>query len=115
MADTSKNRDQLIQRALKNLGIIEPGEAPSPEDYATMDDLIDPLVAQLAADRIVSIQDIDAIELQYYEPVARLLANMAGPDFGSPINDQARLTDEATLRRFTASAATYQPVKTLYF
>lgn len=115
MADTVKTRAQLIQRALKNIGIIEPGEAPSSEDYATVDDLIDPLIAQLAADQIAYISDSDAIELEYYMPLARLLGNAAGPDFGSAINEQAKAIDEQILRRLTASKPTYETLKVSYF
>lgn len=115
MVDTSKTRVQLIERALKSLGQLDPGEAPSPEDYATVDDLIDPLVAQLAADEVVYIQDTDTIELEYYLPLARLLANAAGPDFGSPVNIEAKRMDEAELRRLTATKPTYQPTKAEYF
>lgn len=115
MADLIKTRDQLIQRALKSLAVIEPGEAPSPEDYTTVDDMIDPLLAQLAVDQVVYIGDPDTIELEYFEPLARLLANACGPDFGSPINEEAKYRDEMTLRRLTASKPTYQPLKVDYF
>ena len=115
MVDIVKTRDQLIQRALKNIGIIEPGEAPSPEDYATVDDLIDPLIAQLAADEIIYISDPDAIELEYYLPLARLLGNAAGPDFGSAINEQAKAIDEQILRRLSATEPTFETLKVEYF
>lgn len=115
MVDISKTRDQLIQRALKSLAVIEPGEAPSTEDYTTVNDMIDPFLAQLALDQIVYIGDPEAIELEYFEPLARLLANACGPDFGSPINEEAKQRDEMILRRLTASRPTYQPLKVDYF
>lgn len=115
MVDTSKTRSQLKQRAAKDLGIIEPGEALSTEDDDTLDGLLDPLVAQLSADEIIDIQDTEAIELAYFLPLARLLANIAGPDFGSPINEQAKAVDEALLRKMTATKPTLQTIKTKYF
>lgn len=115
MADLAKTRTQLKERAAKDLGIIEPGETLSAEDDETFDGLVDPLIAQLAADQIVGIQDSEAIELEYFLPLARLLANIAGPDFGSPINEDAKNVDEATLRRLTSSGPTYQPLKVEYF
>lgn len=115
MADPFKTRAQLIERALKNLGVIEPGEAPSSEDSDTMDGLIDPLLSQLAVDQIIYIGDPEQIELEYFLPLARLLANIAGPDFGSPINEGAKATDEALLRRMTASKPTYERLKAVYF
>lgn len=115
MVDIVKTRTQLKERAGKSLALIEPGEALSTEDDATLDDLIDPLLAQLAADGVIYIGDSDAIEVEWFLPLARLLANAAGPDFGSPINDSARLMDEAILRRLSTAKATTATVKAKYF
>jgi hypothetical protein len=115
MVDTFKTRDQLIQRALKNLAIIEPGEAPSPEDYETVNDLVDPLLAQLATDQIIYIQDPEQIDLNVYMPLARLLANVAGPDFGSAINEGAKQADESLLKRLNARLPSYEVVRGHYF
>ena len=73
MVDTVKTRRQLIYRALSAIGALEPGEAPSPEDYNTMDNLVDPLIGQLAADEIIYIQDSDEIPVEYFIPLANLL------------------------------------------
>lgn len=113
--DITKTRSELKERAAKLLAIIEPGEALSAEDDETFDDLIDPLVAQLAADKIVYIQNIEEIELEVFMPLARLLANVAGPDFGSPINEGAKLEDEKTLRRLTSNVPTFEPLKVDFF
>jgi len=115
MTDFSKTRAQLIERALKSIGALEPGEAPSAEDSDTVDGLIDPLIAQLAEDSIAYIQDTDAIELSLFLPLARLLANAAGPDFGSPINEEAKARDELTLRRLSASKPNGDILKVEYF
>lgn len=115
MADTLKTRADLIERALKSIGALEPGEAPSAEDYDTVDGLIDPLLAQLAADQIAYIGDPDQIELELFLPLSRLLANAAGPDFGSPINQEARAVDEQILRRLGAARPTFETLKAVYF
>lgn len=115
MTDTSKTRDQLIERALKSIGVLEPGEAPSAEDYDTIDDLIDPLIAQLAEDSIATIQDPDNIELALFIPLARLLANAAGPDFGSPINEEAKRIYQRELRRLSNTRATDETIKVVNF
>ncbi|WP_375790877.1 hypothetical protein ACE102_33720 [Bradyrhizobium sp. vgs-9] len=115
MVDTVKTRTQLKERAAKNLAVIEPGEALSAEDDDTFDGLVDPLIAQLAADDIIYIQDSDAIEVELFLPLARLLANIAGPDFGSPINEDAKRSDEALLRRLAAATPTYAALKVDYF
>ena len=115
MVDLTKTRSQLIERAAKDLGIIEPGETLSAEDQDTFDGLVDPLIAQLSADGIVGIQDDEAIEFEYFLPLARLLANIAGPDFGSPINEAAKMEDEKTLRRMSAAKPSYEVLKVDYF
>lgn len=115
MADTFKTRAQLIERALKSIGALEPGEAPSAEDYNTVDGLIDPLIAQLATDQIATITDVEEIELDLFMPLARLLANAAGPDFGSPVNQEAKAIDEQALRRLTATKPTFETMKAEYF
>lgn len=102
-------------QALASIGALEPGEAPSTEDYNTMDGLVDPLISQLSADEIAYIDDDDAIDVALFIPLANLLANMGGPDFGSPVNDDAKLRDEATLRRLTAGKPTYQAQVGEYF
>lgn len=115
MPDLSKTRTQLIERAAKDLGIIEPGETLSTEDRDTFDGLVDPLIAQLAAERIVYIQDDEQIENEYFLPLARLLANMAGPDFGSPINEAAKAQDERVLRRLSTAIASTATLRAVYF
>lgn len=111
MVDITKTRSQLKERAAKDLGIIEPGETLSSEDDETFDGLVDPLIAQLSADEIIYIQDDEAIEVAYFLPLARLLANIAGPDFGSPINEEAKRSDEATLRRMASTRPTYAVIE----
>lgn len=115
MVDLTKTRSQLKERAAKDLGIIEPGETLSAEDDETFDGLVDPLIAQLSAEGVVYIQDDDAIEVEYFLPLARLLANMAGPDFGSPINEDAKAQDERTLRRISSAKPSYEVLKVEYF
>lgn len=115
MVDLTKTRSQLKERAAKDLGIIEPGETLSAEDEETFDGLVDPLIAQLSSDSIVYISDDEAIEVKYFLPLARLLANMAGPDFGSPINEGAKYQDEQTLRRLSSAKPSYETLRTEYF
>jgi hypothetical protein len=123
VTDTTKTRAQLIERAGINLGLVQPGEALSSEDYNTLDNLVDPVVAQLAADSVIYIQDAGtsedpssgAIEAETFLPLAALLANFAGPSFGSPINDQAKDRDQGTLRRISSTKPTYAPLQGCYF
>lgn len=115
MVDVTKTRNQLIERAGINLGLVQPGEALSTEDKSTLDNLVDPVIQQLAADRIIYIQDDDAIEVAVFLPLAAILANHAGPSFGSPINDAALMRDENTLRRINSTNANSETLKARYY
>jgi hypothetical protein len=118
----SKTRAQLIERAGINLGLVQPGEALSSEDYNTLDNLVDPVVDQLAADSIIYISDAGtsgdpssgSIDAETFLALAALLANYAGPSFGSPINDDAKNRDQGTLRRISATKPTYAPLRPDY-
>ena len=107
MVDITKTRTQLIHRALAAIGALEPGEAPSTEDYNTMDNLVDPLIEMLLAEEIIYAFDSEEVPVELFIPLANLLGNMAGPDFGSPVNDDAKARDEATLKRIVATRPTY--------
>jgi hypothetical protein len=111
MVDTVKTRAQLIERAAAAIGVKEPGEALSSEDYDAFDNLVDPLIAQLSADGIYYVNDADEIPVEIFIPLANLLGNMAGPDFGSPVNDQAQARDEGILRRLASTKPTYVTAK----
>jgi hypothetical protein len=115
VADTTKTRAQLIERAGINLGLVQPGEALSSEDYNTLDNLVDPVIAQLSADHIILIQDTDEIDVALFMPLAAVLANMAGPSFGAAINDDALVRDQNTLRRLGATQPTYEALRVDYF
>jgi hypothetical protein len=115
MVDTVKTRAQLIERAGAAIGVKEPGEALSTEDYNTFDNLVDPLIAQLSADGIYYVQDDNEIPVEIFIPLANLLGNMAGPDFGSPINEEAKQRDEKTLQRIASTRPTYSVMKGQYF
>lgn len=115
MVDTVKTRAQLIERAGIALGLVQPGEALSSEDYDTLDDLVDAVLAQLAADEIIYVGNPEEILLEIFLPLSSLIANYAGPSFGSPINDDARRRDEGALRRINSSRPTYATFAGTYF
>jgi hypothetical protein len=115
MVDITKTRTDLIERAATALGALPSGQSLSPEDRATIDNLVDPLVSQLSADFIVQIQDTDAIPVEYFLPLATLLANEAGPSFGQPFSLEVKLINEATLYRIAAMRPTYEILATTYF
>lgn len=115
MVDVTKTRAQLIQRAGTNLGLVQPGEDLSSEDYNTLENLVDPVIAQLSADNVYYIDNSDEIDVAVFLPLAAILANQAGPSFGSPINDDAMMRDVGTLKRIAATQPTYTSAHGEYF
>lgn len=110
-----KTLTDLKTEAFGILTGLDPSQQPAVEDLETIGTYVDPLLAQLATDEIVSIPDSDEIPEEYFMPVARLLANVAGPRFGSPMNEQAKQTDEMALRRLTSGTPSYSVIAAEYF
>jgi hypothetical protein len=113
--DLTKSRVDLIERAATMLGALVSGQALATEDKATIDNLVDPLIMQLARDNVVLIQDANAVPTEYFLPLANLLANEAGASFGQGFSMEARLINEATLHRIAVTKPTYEVLVTDYF
>jgi hypothetical protein len=77
------DRQDLIYRALRNLGALPQGQAPAAEDYASMSDLVDSVLAELEAKDIIFIASADAIEDEHFLSLGHILAWKAAPEFGS--------------------------------
>jgi hypothetical protein len=111
----NRTRQELVEDALGNLGVVAVGQPIPAEDFATVDAHVDPLIKRLAAESIVTVSDLNAIPLEWFAALSRLLANAAGPKYGSPINRDARVLDEDELRRLTAADPTYETLVAEYF
>jgi hypothetical protein len=85
----SQNRTALIHRTLRNLGVLPQGQSPSAEEYQSIDDLVDPMLANLV-ERNIMMRGIDSeyIEDEFFLPLAHVLAAVAAPEFGQA-QDQA--------------------------
>lgn len=114
MVDIVKTRTDLIRRAATELGKLVSGQDIESEDSDTIDNLVDPLVRQLSFDDVVDVSP-DAIEPQYFLPLARLLANEAAPSFGIPKSQEIKAADEFLLRKLSSSRPTYEPLISEYF
>jgi hypothetical protein len=124
---TTKTRRELVDRALTELGRRYGGEAGSSEDYDEVDALVDPLIEQMAADRVVYVDDVDNIEAAFFLPVARLLAAVAAPTFGKSATeslltntnggnvDMLVAREERILRRINAETGSGEVVKAKYY
>lgn len=125
----AKTTRQLIYAALTKLGRLYVGEAPTDEDYQTVKDVVDPLVAALASDPRcgVLIEDIDAIEDRFFPSLALLVAVEVAPQFGTDAAqnlaansglasvEELKRVQMDNIRRMAARAPTYKVMQTQYF
>jgi hypothetical protein len=85
----AKTRDDLVQRALKNLGVLPQGQVPNVQEYNAVNDLVDSTVEDLIGRDVVYIDDVEAIDEKYFMPLALILASNCRAEFG--------LTDDPAL------------------
>ncbi|KQP99719.1 conserved protein of unknown function [Methylorubrum extorquens] len=76
-----RTREDLIARVLKNLGVLAAGQAPSDEDRAEVDDLIEPVCEKLFHDGVAKLNG-DEIDDAAYLPLADIVAERAMVPFG---------------------------------
>jgi hypothetical protein len=110
-----KTSTELKTEALSILTGMDPNQEPEIEELTAVGNYLEPLLEQLRVDGICFVQDEEEIPDEWFLPLARLLANVSGPRFGSPMNEEAKLVDEMVLRRLTAAPQTYEPLQAEYF
>lgn len=116
----SRNRSDLIARVLSRLGITGSGEDISPEDSAKVDDEIDGILAELAAQDIVNVPDADEIDDAVFGHLSAIIADEVADDFGIPDDEAAKIatrrtTAEVRLRRLQPEPAVYVPMRGEYW
>lgn len=110
----SKTADNLVYEVAGILGISVAGEALGSVEYTTIDNNIDPVLAEVS--NIVYIGDRDGIDDRYFQTIARLVAVHSAAKFSSAPVDLALVQQhEARLRYLAAVAVTYEPLKTEYY
>lgn len=112
--DTPKTRDDLVNAAASILGVRSTGMPTSIEDYDAIDAHVDGLLASLSIQNVCFVPDEDAIPVETFDPLARLLANVCGPRYGSPINRDADVADRNELHRMSSAKATYEVAEVEY-
>jgi hypothetical protein len=115
MVDISKTREDLIFRAATEVGALVAGQSLAAEDYDTFDNMIDPLCQQLSFDGVAHIQDTNAIQPEFFIPLARLLANETAISFGQAWSRDIKIANETILQRLTAMRPTYETLESDYF
>ena len=95
-----KTRSDLIYRTLRNLGVLPQGATPSAEEYQSISDLIDAMLADLNARNIIWIDpNFGSFEDAHFVQLGHLLAWKAASEFGTQ-NDAglAALATQAELQ-----------------
>lgn len=110
-----RTRKDLIVEVLDLLGITQTGNDPEPEDMLIVDKMIDGKVAELARRRVLYLQDVSAIEDEFFLPLARIVGNAAGPKFGQPRDPNIDFDAERTLREMQPEPGAGDTVRADYF
>lgn len=108
-------REQLVMRALREVGAAPAGQAPSAEDYQAMDDEVQSLMADLAQRNVWTWGDPDRIDDAAAIHLAKLLANSAARQFGLSPDEVIRLYSEARLIELRSVIDAGDPIPALYF
>lgn len=111
----ARTRAQLVSKALSLLQEEGAGQSLSDEDKELVDGAVEPLVAELASNNVLVVGNLNAIDDDIFLPLARLLANEVGDDFGRPYSDEIRIAQEMRIKRVTALISTYAPQTPDYF
>lgn len=110
-----KTRAELVAKALSILQEEGSGQSQAAEDAAVIDAAVIPLTSELAASGVLTIGDLEAIDDAVFLPLARMLANEVGDDFGRPYSEDYRLAQEIRIRKATAQGPLYTTLATDYF
>lgn len=110
------SRQDLVRRALAVLNADGgAGQEPSAEDYERVDQAIPAVLAELAADRVVYVPDVESIDDAILEPLARILAGARREDFGGAPDQASVEIEKQRIRRITAAQPTYAVQQGVYF
>lgn len=127
MAGAYRTQTDLINQALKNLGVLAAGNAADPEDFSTVQENVDPLIRTLASLDICYIGDPNNIPGELFLPLADVLADQCSSKFGSTPEDRAALNLKGlgtppgtgagamTLRQINRGRPTYEVLRTQSF
>ena len=110
----SKTAENLVYEVAAILGKAVAGEALGQPEYDTIDNNIDPVLAEI--ENIVYVGDRDDIPDRYFQTIARLVAVHSAAKFSNAPVDLVEVTKhENRLRDLAASQPTYQTQKAVYY
>lgn len=111
----SKTRTDLVKRALEVIGVLAAGQNPEAEDVTVIDDNVEAILEELAADEIVYVPDIEDIDDAVFMALAVCVAGRMQDDFGAQLLPGRVEAAEAKLRRIGSNTAKYTPQVVSYF
>lgn len=111
----TKSRQELIERALEELGVKAAGVTPSADDVAVIENEIDPVMSDLATRDVYQWGDPDEFDNDAFIHLALILANSKARVFGGAYDDNLRLRCEARLRQLEPAILSGQAQTTDYF
>ena len=92
----TKTKVDLINRALKCLGALPPGQAANDEDFNNVNELVGPMVADLRERDVYFLADENVIPDESYVWLAHILAWNSAVEFGQQSNaDLYQLSQDA--------------------
>lgn len=94
-----KSREQLVNRALLELGVVGAGQTAAAEDYQVIDQAVEPVMSDLATRDIWQWGNPDEYDEDAFEHLAVLLANAKARPFGVEPSEETRLRAEGRLRQ----------------
>lgn len=112
---STKTRIELVNRVGALLMVVSSGNALESDDQQSIDAVVDTVVSDLATRGVVSVMNIEEIELAVFEYVAQIIADFCAPDFGQERNPQKIEYCEGKLYALGMSSPTYETAKGEYF
>lgn len=127
MAGAYRTQNDLINEALKNLGVLSAGNAADPQDFGYVQEKVDPVIRMLAGLDICYIGDPDNIPGELFSALADVLADQCSSKFGSTPDDRDALNRKGLgtppgtgagamiLRQINRGRPTYETARTVSF
>lgn len=112
----TKSREDLVNLAL-SLCYADggSGQDADPEDFNSVNELVEPLFDELSELGIYTVGDPDEIENAAFRSLAWFLADASSDRFSKEIPPARLAKAENTLRQLNAETFSYQTAKNLYF
>jgi hypothetical protein len=110
-----KTVDDLVNRAIGILNEDGAGQPVADEDAELVKGYADDLLPQLLASGIVTLYPGQQIAEEIFTPLARMLANEAGPEFGRPRDQGIFDNSELQIRRVLANSVVPDRRRQEYF